>query len=59
MADRSCSTCVYRAGSECRRHPPVLCLSVVDPGRTNSFQTKFPNVHRENDWCGEYVGKPD
>ena len=60
MADRSCSTCVYNSGNECRRHPPVLCLSLLDPGRTNTYKSMFPNVHpSDKNWCGEYEAKPD
>jgi hypothetical protein len=52
--EKTCQRCVYRVGSECRRHPPVVFM--VDD---DSLGSMYPPVEYEggskwNDACGEY-----
>jgi hypothetical protein len=57
MAEKSCSTCMFNSGTECRRYPPVLVATdaALGGGRTINHASKFPNVHPTNQkWCGEY-----
>ncbi len=49
MSERTCETCRFAWGRQCRRWPP----QVTHPAQFAGPYTNWPAVHA-TDWCGEH-----
>jgi hypothetical protein len=61
----TCETCIFRAGDECRKSPPVRLPRKFSGSATSGNRVRdeallwgWPKIER-TDWCGEFVGTAD
>lgn len=51
--DRRCDKCEYKAHNYCRRYPPTVFMN------DGLIRNRYPEIHHENNWCGEFKAKEE